>query len=392
MSVAARDDALVDEELRGRRARHGRLLAGGRTPMVPRRGALVRPVGRRRPGIGGAGRVSSRHAPRRRHRQHEHHASGCSGPARWPRPAGRRPTPRATRRRARAAARRPAAARRRRRSPTSTAIACASVVPSLTAALETVAARRERPLVVADRRAPSRSRSGSTARTRSAPTGSSTRSPRRGSTGRRPSSSTSGPRRPSTASAPTARTSAARSRRASSSASRRSPRGPPSCRGSSCGRPTGRSAATRSARCSRARSSATRRSPPGCSPGSGASWPTPRASTPADVKAILTGGLSAAPWARALEGIDAIDPDLTLKGLAILHAEVSGGEPLELGLLAMTRPPRRPARSRLGVTGSIAAYKAVELLRAAAGRGRRRRRPAHARRRPGSSRRSRSRR
>ena len=54
---------------------------------------------------------------------------------------------------------------------------------------------------------------------------------------------------------------------------------------------------------------------------------------PADVKAILTGGLSAAPWAKALEGIDAIDPDLTLKGLAIMHAEVSGGEPLELGLL-----------------------------------------------------------
>ena len=53
---------------------------------------------------------------------------------------------------------------------------------------------------------------------------------------------------------------------------------------------------------------------------------------PADVRAILTGGLSAAPWARALEGIDAIDPDLTLKGLAILHAEVGGGEPLELGL------------------------------------------------------------
>jgi type III pantothenate kinase len=53
---------------------------------------------------------------------------------------------------------------------------------------------------------------------------------------------------------------------------------------------------------------------------------------PADVKAILTGGLSAAPWARDLDGIDAIDPDLTLKGLAILHAEVGGGEPLELGL------------------------------------------------------------
>ena len=57
-----------------------------------------------------------------------------------------------------------------------------------------------------------------------------------------------------------------------------------------------------------------------------------RASRRDDVKAILTGGLSAAPWARALEGIDAIDPDLTLKGLAILHAEVAGGEPLELGL------------------------------------------------------------
>ena len=53
---------------------------------------------------------------------------------------------------------------------------------------------------------------------------------------------------------------------------------------------------------------------------------------PADVRAILTGGLSAAPWVRGLDGIDAIDPDLTLKGLAILHAEVGGGEPLELGL------------------------------------------------------------
>jgi type III pantothenate kinase len=53
---------------------------------------------------------------------------------------------------------------------------------------------------------------------------------------------------------------------------------------------------------------------------------------PADVKAILTGGLSAAPWVRALEGIDAIDPELTLRGLAILHAEVSGGQRMELGL------------------------------------------------------------
>ena len=53
---------------------------------------------------------------------------------------------------------------------------------------------------------------------------------------------------------------------------------------------------------------------------------------PDAVTAILTGGLSAAPWARLVEGVDTIDPDLTLKGLAILHAEVAGGEPLELGL------------------------------------------------------------
>jgi type III pantothenate kinase len=50
------------------------------------------------------------------------------------------------------------------------------------------------------------------------------------------------------------------------------------------------------------------------------------------VHAILTGGLSAAPWASSLDGVEAIDPELTLKGLAILHAEVGGGEPLELGL------------------------------------------------------------
>ena len=50
------------------------------------------------------------------------------------------------------------------------------------------------------------------------------------------------------------------------------------------------------------------------------------------VRTILTGGLSAAPWAAAIEGVDIIDPDLTLKGLAILHAEVAGGEPLALGL------------------------------------------------------------
>ncbi len=50
------------------------------------------------------------------------------------------------------------------------------------------------------------------------------------------------------------------------------------------------------------------------------------------VHAIATGGLSRAPWIRGVRGFDVIDPDLTLKGLAILHAEVGGGEPLSLGL------------------------------------------------------------
>jgi type III pantothenate kinase len=48
----------------------------------------------------------------------------------------------------------------------------------------------------------------------------------------------------------------------------------------------------------------------------------------ASVRTILTGGLAAEPWARGVEGVDFIDSDLTLKGLAILHAEVAGGEPL----------------------------------------------------------------
>jgi type III pantothenate kinase len=51
---------------------------------------------------------------------------------------------------------------------------------------------------------------------------------------------------------------------------------------------------------------------------------------PAQVHTILTGGLAAAPWARDVGGVDAIDPGLTLKGLAILHAEVAGGEPLRV--------------------------------------------------------------
>ncbi|MCU0504271.1 MAG: type III pantothenate kinase [Chloroflexi bacterium] len=41
----------------------------------------------------------------------------------------------------------------------------------------------------------------------------------------------------------------------------------------------------------------------------------------ASITAILTGGLSAAPWARGIEGVDAIDPDLTLRGLLLLADE-----------------------------------------------------------------------
>lgn len=37
---------------------------------------------------------------------------------------------------------------------------------------------------------------------------------------------------------------------------------------------------------------------------------------------VVTGGLSAAPWASRLPGVAVIDPELTLKGLALLHAEV----------------------------------------------------------------------
>lgn len=52
---------------------------------------------------------------------------------------------------------------------------------------------------------------------------------------------------------------------------------------------------------------------------------------PRDVHTILTGGLSAAPWAAGIEGVDAIDPDLTLRGLLLFHAATTGGEDAEPG-------------------------------------------------------------
>ena len=51
---------------------------------------------------------------------------------------------------------------------------------------------------------------------------------------------------------------------------------------------------------------------------------------PSNIQIVLTGGLSAAPWARGMAGVDAIDPELTLKGLAILWA-LANGEPTITG-------------------------------------------------------------
>lgn len=48
--------------------------------------------------------------------------------------------------------------------------------------------------------------------------------------------------------------------------------------------------------------------------------------TPHEVRAILTGGLSRLPWARTIEGLDGIDPDLTLKGLVEFHRVMAGDE------------------------------------------------------------------
>lgn len=45
---------------------------------------------------------------------------------------------------------------------------------------------------------------------------------------------------------------------------------------------------------------------------------------PHDVRVVLTGGLSALPWARTIEGVDGIDPELTLRGLILFHRAVTG--------------------------------------------------------------------
>ncbi len=60
-----------------------------------------------------------------------------------------------------------------------------------------------------------------------------------------------------------------------------------------------------------------------------------------NIQVVLTGGLSAGAWARGLPGVDAIDPELTLKGLAILWALANG-------------EPSAPGDAGVGWTGSAA--------------------------------------
>jgi len=40
-------------------------------------------------------------------------------------------------------------------------------------------------------------------------------------------------------------------------------------------------------------------------------------------KVVLTGGLSALPWAQSIPSVDIIDPLLTLRGLALLERELA---------------------------------------------------------------------
>jgi len=49
-------------------------------------------------------------------------------------------------------------------------------------------------------------------------------------------------------------------------------------------------------------------------------------SSPHDVRVVLTGGLASLPWAGTVEGIDAIDPDLTLRGLVLFQRAVTGSD------------------------------------------------------------------
>jgi type III pantothenate kinase len=66
-----------------------------------------------------------------------------------------------------------------------------------------------------------------------------------------------------------------------------------------------------------------------------------RAEKVEDIQVILTGGLSQAEWLRDLPGVDAVDTELTLKGLAILWDVANGS-------------PGVPGEATVGWTGSAA--------------------------------------
>jgi len=52
---------------------------------------------------------------------------------------------------------------------------------------------------------------------------------------------------------------------------------------------------------------------------------------PDEIRTILTGGFAASEWAHGVE-VDVVDPLLTLRGLALFHAEVSGEAPAGLAV------------------------------------------------------------
>jgi type III pantothenate kinase len=63
---------------------------------------------------------------------------------------------------------------------------------------------------------------------------------------------------------------------------------------------------------------------------------------PHEVRAVMTGGLSALPWARTVEGIDVVEPLLTLRGLVAVHRALAGAE--ERSCPRARRPARRGPR------------------------------------------------
>ena len=82
-------------------------------------------------------------------------------------------------------------------------------------------------------------------------------------------------------------------------------------------------------------------------------------------RVVLTGGGSMAPWATAIRGVDVVDPDLVMRGLGLLADRMAGvaGVMRAIRSMQVPRPPLAGRFILLGVTGSIAAYKAAELVR-----------------------------